>query len=36
MKAVKRYQLPVVREVTSTRDLRYNMIKIINTAIHNK
>lgn len=29
MKAVKRYKLPVV----STKDIMYNMINVINTAI---
>ena len=31
MKVVKRYKLPVIREI-STRDVTYNMINIINIA----
>ena len=32
MKALKRYKLPVIRQI-STRDVMYNMINIINTAL---
>ena len=32
MKAVKRYKLPVIRQISS-RDVMYNMINIINTAV---
>ena len=32
MKAVKRYKLPVIRYI-STRDIMYNMINIIKTAV---
>ena len=33
IKAVKRYQRPLIRQI-STRDVKYNMIKIINTGVH--
>ena len=32
MKVVKRYKFPVIRQI-STRDVMYNMINIINTAL---
>ena len=33
MQAVKRYKLPVIRQI-STRDIMHNMINIINSAIY--
>ena len=33
MQVVKRYKLPVIGLI-STRDVMYNMINIINTAMH--
>ena len=32
MKAVKRYKLPVIRQI-STRDIMYNIANIINTNV---
>ena len=32
MKTVKRYNLPVIKEI-STRNIMYNMINIVNTAV---
>ena len=32
MKVVKRYKLPVIRQM-STRGIMYNMINIINTTV---
>ena len=32
LKAVKRYKLPVIRHI-STRDVMYNVINTVNTAV---
>lgn len=33
MKIVERYKLPIIREI-NTRDVKYNMVNIINNGIY--